>query len=123
MYLAARLVRSLWVFWLIFASYLVQIGLAKVVRRWERDPQTGREEPVLPGWLERRRKRVDARNAKRLLRGILRLRGVYIKMGQVLSIMGGFLPRVYGREFESLQDQVPPQPFKAMRAAFVESMG
>ena len=70
---------------------------------------------MLPPWLEARRKRVDARNARRLSRGMLRLRGVFIKLGQVLSIMGGFLPRVYAKELEQLQDQVPPQPFSAAR--------
>jgi ubiquinone biosynthesis protein len=81
------------------------------------------EARVLPPWLKDRRKRVDQRNARRLLRGMLRLRGVFIKLGQVLSIMGGFLPRVYSRELEQLQDQVPPHPFSDLEAALRESFG
>jgi predicted unusual protein kinase regulating ubiquinone biosynthesis (AarF/ABC1/UbiB family) len=77
----------------------------------------------LPPWLKARRARVDQKNARRLLRGMLRLRGVFIKLGQVLSIMGGFLPRVYAKELEQLQDQVPPQPFSAMEAALRDSFG
>src|SRR6185295_10780935 len=51
------------------------------------------------------------------------LRGVFIKLGQVLSIMGGFLPRVYSKELESLQDQVPPHPFSDLEAALHGSFG
>lgn len=123
MSLAIRLVRALAIFGSIFASYLVQLGLLRLFRRWERDPETGREKSVMPAWLERRQARIDARNARRLLRGMLRLRGVYIKLGQVLSIMGGFLPRVYGEQLESLQDDVPAHPFREIEQAFVESLG
>ncbi len=123
MALMIRLVRALWVFGLIFCSYMLQLGLLKLFRRWERDAATGRELAVMPAWLARRGESVDATNARRLLRGMLRLRGVYIKLGQVLSIMGGFLPRVYGKELESLQDAVPPHSFGEIREAFVESLG
>jgi ubiquinone biosynthesis protein len=66
---------------------------------------------------------VDQRNARRLLRGMLRLRGVFIKLGQVLSIMGGFLPRVYSKELEQLQDQVPPHLFSALEATMRRAFG
>jgi predicted unusual protein kinase regulating ubiquinone biosynthesis (AarF/ABC1/UbiB family) len=35
--------------------------------------------------------------------------------------MGGFLPRVYSKELEQLQDQVPPHPFSALSDALFES--
>lgn len=123
MKLLARLVRALWVFGLIFVSYLAQYGLTLLVERWEKDPATGRERQELPDWVKRRRKRLDERNADRLLRGMLELRGVYIKLGQILSIMGGFLPRVYTKKLEQLQDAVPPQPYEAIERAFFESLG
>ncbi len=123
MELFVRLVRALWVFATIFASYMVQLGLTQLLRTYERHPDTGRDRMRLPHWLWRRRKRVDLRNARRLLRAILRLRGVYIKLGQVLSIMGGFLPRVYTKELEALQDQVPPRPFSELEATFYEDFG
>jgi predicted unusual protein kinase regulating ubiquinone biosynthesis (AarF/ABC1/UbiB family) len=118
MFLLLRLVRALTVFGLIFSSYMVQLGLGRVFGR--KNEHGAR---VLPAWLRERRKRVDAKNARRLLRGMLRLRGVFIKLGQVLSIMGGFLPKVYGKELEQLQDQVPPQPFSRMIPAFREGFG
>jgi ubiquinone biosynthesis protein len=123
MELFVRLVRALAVFGLIFVSYMVQLGLSQLLRSYERNPETGRDEIRLPRWLVRRRERLDVRNARRLLRAILKLRGVYIKLGQVLSIMGGFLPRVYTKELETLQDQVPPRPFHELAQTFEDDFG
>jgi len=53
----------------------------------------------------------------------VRLRGVYIKLGQILSVMGTFLPREYTEELEALQDDVPPQSYKKVRKTFVKSFG
>jgi predicted unusual protein kinase regulating ubiquinone biosynthesis (AarF/ABC1/UbiB family) len=54
--------------------------------------------------------------------GFVRLRGVYIKLGQILSIMGTFLPRAIVEELEGLQDDVPPTSYakisKTFRASF-----
>jgi len=123
MNLFVRLVRAQLTFGVIFASYMVQLALAKVFRRWRHDPVTNHEEPVLPAWLIRRQARVDDKNSKRMLGGMLRLRGVYIKLGQVLSIMGGFLPAVYIKRLETLQDAVPPHPIDEIEQAFVDSLG
>jgi ubiquinone biosynthesis protein len=113
-----RLLRSLYAFGVILSSYLVQLGLGRLFGE-----KTASGDRVLPEWLRARRKRVDLANARRLLRAMLRLRGVFIKLGQVLSIMGGFLPRVYGKELEQLQDQVPPHPFSDLAAALRASFG
>lgn len=123
MSLFIRLIRALFLFGIIFADYMVQLLLLRLFRTWEKDAETGRETEKLPTWLSERRKRLDARNAKRLLDGMIRLRGVYIKLGQVLSVMGGFLPPIYGKELEQLQDAVPPRPFDEMADAFEESLG
>jgi predicted unusual protein kinase regulating ubiquinone biosynthesis (AarF/ABC1/UbiB family) len=111
---ALRLVRALWLFAIIFASYMLHFGLVRVFKR--RGART-------PPWLQGRRRRVDVRNAQRLLHGMLRLRGVFIKLGQVLSILGGFLPRAFTRELESLQDNVPPHPFRDVEKTFLASFG
>jgi len=122
MFLALRLVRALFTFSVIFASYMLQIGLARLFskRVVERDGFVTR---VPPPWIKARRARVDLKNARRLLRAMLKLRGVFIKLGQVLSIMGGFLPRVYAKELEQLQDQVPPQPYSDLVDALRKSFG
>src|SRR5262245_10418248 len=109
MALAVRLLRALLIFGLILGSYLVQLALARLLSRRVR-ADDGRIQRVAPEWVKERRTRIDQKNAKRLLRGMLRLRGVFIKLGQILSIMGGFLPRAYAKELEQLQDRVPPQP-------------
>jgi ubiquinone biosynthesis protein len=116
--LLLRLLRSLYVFSLILSSYLVQLSLTRVFGE-----KTADGDWLLPAWLKERRERIDRINAQRLLRSMLRLRGVFIKLGQVLSIMGGFLPRVYGKELEQLQDQVPPRPFSDLEAALRGSFG
>lgn len=122
MLLFVRLVRALWAFGLIFSSYMVQLALGRVFGRRLDEPR-GFITHEYPPWLRERRKRVDQKNAKRLLAAMLRLRGVFIKVGQVLSIMGGFLPRVYARELEQLQDQVPPHPFSDLVKACEKSFG
>jgi ubiquinone biosynthesis protein len=123
MSLFVRLVRAQLIFGTIFASYLVQLGLVKVFRRRSTDPSAADDERILPAWLRRRQLRMDEKNAERMLSGMLRLRGVYIKLGQVLSIMGGFLPAPYIKRLETLQDAVPPHPFDEIEAAFVRSLG
>jgi len=123
MNLFVRLVSAQLAFGVILTSYIVQLGLVKAFRRWRDDPVTGHEEPVVPAWLTRRQARVDEKNSKRMLAGMLRLRGVYIKLGQVLSIMGGFLPPPYIKRLETLQDAVPPHPFDEIEQAFVASLG
>jgi predicted unusual protein kinase regulating ubiquinone biosynthesis (AarF/ABC1/UbiB family) len=92
----------------IFVSYLVQLGLERLLGRAR---------------LRERWKRVHRRNAQRLYRAIVKLRGVFIKMGQVLSIMGTFLPRAYAEELEGLQDQVPPRRWRDMERSFVAALG
>ncbi|HSN99668.1 MAG TPA: AarF/UbiB family protein [Candidatus Nanopelagicales bacterium] len=116
--LAVRLLRALFTFSVILASYLIHFGL---VRLFGGQGRGGAR--ALPAWLAAQRARVDAKNARRLLRAMLRLRGVFIKLGQVLSIMGGFLPRVYGKELEQLQDQIPPHPYSDLAAALRASFG
>jgi ubiquinone biosynthesis protein len=111
---ALRLIRALFYFAIIFASYMVQLGLVKVFRK--RGSRT-------PAWLKERRQRVDTRNARRLLKAMLRLQGVFIKLGQVLSILGGFLPRAFTKELESLQDHVPPHPFTDVQRTFIDTYG
>jgi ubiquinone biosynthesis protein len=118
MFLAIRLLRALFVFSVIFSSYMLQLGLQRL---FGKKGDGGDRE--IPPWLKARRKGVDQRNARRLLRGMLRLRGVFIKLGQILSIMGGFLPRVYAKELEQLQDNVPPHSFSAIAKAIEAELG
>ncbi|MBA3453358.1 MAG: AarF/ABC1/UbiB kinase family protein [Deltaproteobacteria bacterium] len=106
---AIRLLRALRVFAVIFLSYLWQMSWARL---W----------PTRYG-KSARWKKINRRNARRMYHGFVNLRGVYIKLGQILSVMGTFLPREYTEELEGLQDAVPPQPYKKIKTTFVKSFG
>lgn len=66
---------------------------------------------------------VHTRNARRVYETILRLQGLFIKVGQALSIMANFLPEAFRRELEGLQDQVPPRPFGEIARRIEEDLG
>lgn len=95
-------------FWTIFASYGMTWLLARVLPRSPR---------------ERLWERAHRKNALRLASGFTRLRGVFIKVGQVLSVIGTFLPKAYGEALEKLQDKVPAQPFPEIEARLREALG
>ena len=63
---------------------------------------------------------VNRRNARRIYRSILELQGLYIKVGQLISIMTNFLPGAFREELEGLQDRVPPRPYSAIEERFRE---
>lgn len=67
-------------------------------------------------WGEAHEGAVHARNAVRVERTIVELQGLFIKVGQLLSIMANFLPREFRSGLEGLQDQVPPRPFSEIAA-------
>ena len=63
------------------------------------------------------------RNARRVHRTIARLQGLFIKIGQLISIMTNFLPEEFRAELEGLQDQVPPRPYAEVEQRFIEEFG
>ncbi|MGE0327836.1 MAG: ABC1 kinase family protein [Polyangiaceae bacterium] len=107
-----RSLRVLWLFWSIFFSYGWQWILGKLPL------PSGLRQRVEGRW-----ELVHQKNATRLAAGFTRLRGIFIKLGQVLSVLGGFLPRAYGRALEKLQDEVPPRPFDEVRRRLEEALG
>lgn len=106
--MAQRSVRAGWMFAGILAAYLAYLGWRQVVGR-------DRAQKLL--------ERTHRRGARRLHRGILRLEGVYVKIGQVISMMTSFLPDAYLEELEGLQDAVPPRPFDAIAARVEAELG
>jgi ubiquinone biosynthesis protein len=66
---------------------------------------------------------VHKRNAKRVYETILKLQGLFIKVGQLLSIMANFLPGEFRAELEGLQDQVPPRPWSEIAPRVEEELG
>jgi ubiquinone biosynthesis protein len=63
------------------------------------------------------------KNARRIEKAILKLRGLFIKVGQLISIMANFLPDAFREELERLQDQVPPRPYRDIEARLREEFG
>ncbi len=74
-------------------------------------------------WYERRITALHIRNAERVKRAILDLEGLFIKMGQLLSVMSNFLPEQFQRPLEALQDRLPPRPFSEVRQRILEELG
>jgi ubiquinone biosynthesis protein len=60
------------------------------------------------------------RNARRVEAAIVALQGLFIKVGQLISIMANFLPEAFRRELQGLQDNVPPRPYADIEARLLE---
>ena len=103
-----RSFRASFLFWTIICSYAWEWLLARVLG---------------PARSQARLSRAHLRNARRLAGGFARLRGVFIKMGQVLSVVGTFLPSAFGEALETLQDKVPPRPFSEIEGRLREAFG
>lgn len=76
-----------------------------------------------PERIAARMERTHERNAQRVLDGILRLKAVYIKLGQVLSVLGGVFPPVFTEKLAGLQDAVPPTRTRTWSAVSARSSG
>ena len=92
----------------VIASYLS----LRLRARWHSD-----------AWVEHKLRLLNLRNARRIERTIVELQGLFIKVGQLISIMTNFLPEEFRRELEGLQDAVPPRPFKDIEARLREDLG
>src|SRR5262249_38774122 len=74
-------------------------------------------------WRDARIGEVHTRNARRVYATILRLQGLFIKVGQLLSIMANFLPDEFRGELEGLQDRVPPRPYAEIAERLERELG
>lgn len=73
--------------------------------------------------IEIRLERLHVKNARRIYRAIVELQGLYIKVGQLFSVMSNFLPRAFRQELDSLQDQVPPRSYEAIEQRIKDELG
>ncbi len=60
------------------------------------------------------------RNARRIHVAIERLGGLFIKVGQLISIMTNVLPEPFRAQLETLQDRVPARPYADIEQRFAE---
>jgi len=102
---ALRMFKAYWVTCVVIASYLS----AKFQARF-------RSEAAVAAMLHRKHRR----NARRIERTIRTLQGLFIKVGQLISIMTNFLPEEFRAELEGLQDHVPPRPYSDIEARIAE---
>ena len=103
-----RSLRALILFWTVIASYAWQWCVGRLLG---------------PERRAARLERVHKKNALRLADGFMRLRGVFIKVGQVLSVIGSFLPAAFLEALERLQDKVPARPFHEVEGRLREAFG
>jgi ubiquinone biosynthesis protein len=66
---------------------------------------------------------VHRKNARRVLAAIEDLQGLFIKVGQLISVMANLLPDAFRKELETLQDSVPPRPFAEVEVRLREELG
>jgi predicted unusual protein kinase regulating ubiquinone biosynthesis (AarF/ABC1/UbiB family) len=103
-----RFVRAYWVTFQVIGSYLWFSALG----RW-----------LGQAWSDEHVGEVHATNARRVERTIVELQGLFIKVGQLLSIMANFLPAQFRSGLEALQDQVPPRHYRDIAARIKDELG
>lgn len=103
-----RFLRAYWVTMVVISSYVIP-------RLWE---QFQSRDAV-----KRTMQRRHVRNARRIERTIMRLQGLFIKVGQLFSVMTNFLPAAFRNELEGLQDAVPARAYASVESRFQEDFG
>jgi predicted unusual protein kinase regulating ubiquinone biosynthesis (AarF/ABC1/UbiB family) len=103
-----RFIRAYTTTFQVIVSYLALSWASKLFGRAYRD---------------RKIKLVHKANAERVYATILALQGLFIKVGQLLSIMANFLPEEFRAELEGLQDQVPPRSYAEIARRVEEELG
>src|SRR5436190_1214439 len=74
-------------------------------------------------WDERTLPDVHRRNAQRVERTIVGIQGLFIKVGQLISILTNFLPEEFRAELEGLQDQIPARPLEQVERRIERELG
>ncbi|RME97789.1 MAG: AarF/ABC1/UbiB kinase family protein [Bacteroidetes bacterium] len=74
-------------------------------------------------YYERKIGALHERNAVRVKAAVLELQGLFIKVGQLLSILSNFLPEAFQEPLEELQDQVPARPYAEIKARIERELG
>lgn len=62
-------------------------------------------------------------NARRVERAILELNGLFVKVGQLISILTNFLPEEFRNGLERLQDSVPARPLEQITGRIRSELG
>ena len=62
-------------------------------------------------------------NARRVVRTVLAVQGLFIKIGQLVSTLAGVLPASFRDELALLQDRIPPRPWEEIRDRLTAELG
>ena len=101
----------------LFAYYTTfRVAFSYVAVSWRTRYRPGEASDLL--WRD-----AHLRNARRIERTIAKLQGLFLKVGQLISIMTNFLPEEFRRQLEGLQDQVPPRPYEDIELRIREELG
>ncbi len=74
-------------------------------------------------YAEKRLLNLHLRNAERVKKTILHLQGLFIKVGQMLSILTNFLPKAFHEPLEALQNQIPARPYSEIEQQIISELG
>lgn len=107
-HLRLRFIKAYWATIVVISSYL-----------WLRFQAMFRSASVI----ERRLLSLHIKNARRIERTIMELQGLFIKVGQLISILTNLLPEVFRRQLEGVQDAVPPVSYDRIEARIIEAFG
>jgi ubiquinone biosynthesis protein len=68
-------------------------------------------------------RKVHKKNGAKLREGFFRLQGLYLKLGQLISILATALPPSFRDELTVLQDKIPPKDYKVIKPKLKEQWG
>lgn len=74
-------------------------------------------------WYKKRLEKLHHHNALLVKNGFLQLQGLFIKLGQMLSILSNVLPKAFHEPFETLQDKIPARPIDEVKKRVVTTLG
>ena len=103
-----RIRKAYWTTFIVMMSYFKLYLLAKIFGK---------------KYYEKRILATHLRNANRAKEAILKLQGLFIKIGQLLSILSNVLPEAFHEPLEGLQDKIPARPFSEIEQRIVAEFG
>jgi len=72
---------------------------------------------------DRRIEKLHLRSAEKIKKTLLELQGLFVKVGQLISILSNILPEAFREPLESLQDQLPARDFEEIKTTIESEFG
>ncbi|MEZ4883830.1 MAG: AarF/UbiB family protein [Chitinophagales bacterium] len=103
-----RIRKAYWTAFVVMMSYFKVYLISKLIGK---------------SYYQKRLNGLHIKNANRVKKTILQLQGLFIKVGQLLSILSNFLPEAFQAPLEELQDKIPARPIAEIRQRIQEELG